>query len=85
MRSNLGAVGMRLRRRRRSPMSEFDRLPPPLRRWIARAALPWSPRSVARSYARARAAFGSEAAALAELDRLERRRLGLPIRDSARP
>lgn len=73
---NLGAVALPVRRRAASPMAEFDRLPPPLRRWLARAALPWSPRSVARTYARARAALGSEEAALAELDRIERRRIG---------
>lgn len=28
-----------------NPMARYDRLPPELRRWLAQAALPWSPRS----------------------------------------
>ena len=33
-----------LRRRRRScPITQYDRLPPELRHWLAQAALPWSP------------------------------------------
>ena len=58
-------------------MAEFDRLPPPLRAWLAAAALPWSPRSAARAYARASTRHGSDTpTALAELGRLEARRLG---------
>lgn len=57
-------------------MAVFDRLPPPLRRWLAGAALPWSPRSAARVFARALADTGSEDAALARLDRAERVTLG---------
>ena len=29
-------------------MAEYDRLPPALRRWLATAVLPWSPRSALR-------------------------------------
>nr|WP_281244852.1 DUF6525 family protein [Albimonas pacifica] len=75
---NRGAVPLRARRRAGDPMAEFDRLPPALRRWLAEAALPWSPRSAARAWARARrASGGDEAAALAALDALQARRLGL--------
>lgn len=44
-RGNLGDTSLRLRRRNRDPMRDFDRLPPELRRWVAQAALPWSPQS----------------------------------------
>lgn len=33
---------------RRRGMAEYDRLPPALRRWLATAVLPWSPRSALR-------------------------------------
>jgi hypothetical protein len=36
------------RRRAGNPMREFDALPPELRRWLADALLPWSPRSARR-------------------------------------
>jgi hypothetical protein len=57
--SNL-ATGLRRRRRGADPMAEFDRLPPDLRRWLALAALPWSPRSARRAYARGLAATGGD-------------------------
>jgi hypothetical protein len=41
-------------RRRPSGMTEYDRLPAPLRAWLAQAALPWSIRSVRRIWARHR-------------------------------
>lgn len=54
------------------PMREFDRLPQPLRRWLAEARLPWSPRSARRVWARALACNGGDAArALARLERAE--------------
>lgn len=57
-------------------MVEYDRLPADLRAWLAAAALPWSPRSVARAFALALAqAPRDRAAALAALDRLQERRL----------
>lgn len=74
--ANLGDTRLRRRRRDGDAMAEFDRLPPPLRAWLAAAALPWSPRSAARAFARASARHGSDTAAvLAELGRLEARRL----------
>jgi hypothetical protein len=53
-------------------MAAFDRLPPELRRWLHEAALPWSPQSVARLYARARAEEADTDAALARLTAAER-------------
>lgn len=54
-------------------MQDFDRLPPELRAWIARAALPWRPRSVKRSFEKAMARTKDKASALRELDRLQER------------
>lgn len=51
---NLGDTGLPLRRRGGNPMQEFDALPPDLRRWLAQAALPWSPASCRRIWQRAR-------------------------------
>ncbi|TPE47007.1 hypothetical protein FJM51_20875 [Amaricoccus solimangrovi] len=57
-------------------MADYDRLPADLRAWLAQAALPWSPRSVSRAFGRALARRrGDRTAALAELDRLQERRL----------
>ncbi|MET4127846.1 DUF6525 family protein [Roseovarius sp. MBR-6] len=64
---------------RRGPargLAEFDRLPPPLRRWLAQAALPWSARSARRLWGRVlRESGGDEARALARLDAIEAGRL----------
>ena len=68
MRRNLGDTGLTRRRRARDPMREFDGLPPPLRRWLTQAALPWSPASCRRIWARVRAAGGGEAEAIARLE-----------------
>ncbi|MFU8883019.1 MAG: DUF6525 family protein [Rhodobacterales bacterium] len=59
----------------RDPMAEFDRLPADLRRWLAGAALPWSPRSAHRAYLRALAELQVPAAALSRLDALQAARL----------
>lgn len=64
------------RRVARSPMADFDRLPPAARRWLAAAVLPWSARSVARVWHKAlHESGGDENAALAYLDRVEQARL----------
>ncbi|WP_172362260.1 DUF6525 family protein [Pseudogemmobacter hezensis] len=63
-------------RARARPMDRFDRLPPELRHWLARAALPWSPQSAARLWQKAlREAAGDRVAALSRLDRAEARLL----------
>ncbi len=82
MRQNL-RTSLRRRLRHGTPMAAFDRLPPVLRRWLAEAALPWSPRSVSRSWARALQHCGGDVgAALARLDTLER---ALIARDARAP
>lgn len=54
MRGNLGATSLRRRSRGGDPMRAYDALPPELRAWMAEAALPWSPHSCARLWAKAR-------------------------------
>ncbi|MFW8594284.1 DUF6525 family protein [Cribrihabitans neustonicus] len=65
-------LNSRLKRRRRegSPMQAYDALPPPLRRWLASACLPWSPASALRLWTRAGGSRDPEAAA-ARLDAAE--------------
>ncbi|SLN46560.1 DUF6525 family protein [Pseudooctadecabacter jejudonensis] len=55
------------------PMLGYDRLPAPLRLWMAHAKRPWSAKTVARSYDRALQRTGDAALALAELDALQDR------------
>ena len=60
----------------RSNMAAYDRLPPALRRWLAGAALPWSPSSARRAWRRAMwKALGRERVALTIMDALEAERL----------
>jgi hypothetical protein len=54
-------------------MRDYDQLPPELRAWLARAALPWAPRSVLRSYRKFYARTRDAGDALEALDGLERR------------
>ena len=62
------------------PMREFDALPAALRRWLSEARLPWSPRSVRKVWTRALARHGGDmAAALAILDRTERKTLSRDV------
>ena len=75
MRRNLRAGFVRRARAGRG-LSDYDRLPAPLRRWLAQAALPWSPRSARRLWGRALAESGGDVAqALARLDAAEARQL----------
>lgn len=86
-----------LKRKTRSrPMDRYDRLPPELRLWLAGAALPWSPCSVRRLWARlARECGGDPQAIRLRLDMAEARMLardagrvwgqGYPLEGSARP
>ena len=73
--TNLGATGLRRRRRPGDPMQDFDALPAELRRWLANAALPWSPESCRRIWLKAGAEGASIAERLDRLDRAERRTL----------
>lgn len=75
MNRNLGATTLRRKRRADDPMRSYDALPAPLRRWLSQAALPWSPASVRRVWARARAAGLDPQGALQALARAEERTL----------
>ena len=75
MSGNLGATALRRRARRAEPMRAYDDLPPELRRWMAQAVLPWSARSCARLWDRARRRGLDPEAALAALSRAEARTL----------
>jgi hypothetical protein len=75
MRRNLRS-GFPGRVRAARPLDAYDRLPAPLRRWLAQAALPWSVRSADRLWRRALAQCGGdEARALERLDAAEARQL----------
>lgn len=80
MRTNRGATSLRVKTRTGNPMQDYDRLPPELRAWLARAVLPWRPGSVQKLYARAMARTGDTGRALAQLDAAEHR---LIARDAA--
>ena len=77
-------VSTSLRRRRRAdPMQAYDALPRPLRAWMAQAALPWSPVSCRRIWAKAQAGGATPDDILARLTRAEQKtlsrdRLSLP-------
>ncbi|RQP05640.1 MAG: hypothetical protein D1H97_11315 [Paracoccus sp. BP8] len=70
------------RRRRPSPIAQYDRLPPELRRWLAQAALPWSPVSALRLWQKLMAETAGNAEAVCRrLDLIEARML---MRDAPR-
>ncbi|QFT59532.1 hypothetical protein FIU94_11925 [Sulfitobacter sp. THAF37] len=77
-------ISTTLRRRRRTdPMQAYDALPRPLRAWMAQAALPWSPASCRRIWAKARSEGERADDILARLARAEQKalsrdRLSLP-------
>lgn len=73
MTANRGRTSLKAKRRNENPMQEFDRLPPELRIWVARAALPWRAKSVRQAYERAVARTQDPTLALAELDKLQAR------------
>ncbi len=53
-------------------MTDYDRLPPELRAWVANALLPWRAVTVKRAYDRALSRVGHPDLALGELDRVQR-------------
>jgi hypothetical protein len=64
------------RRNRPRPMERYDRLPPELRRWLAGAALPWSPHSALKLWIRlCRECGGDSEAIRLRLERAEARML----------
>ncbi len=69
----------RARWRRTDPMAAHDRLPEPLRRWAADAALPWSAASLLRLWQRAMADTGCPTAACARLSRAEQSALSREV------
>ncbi|MEM9844043.1 MAG: DUF6525 family protein [Pseudomonadota bacterium] len=75
MNRNLGQCGLRRRRRRTDPMNAYDNLPPPLRRWLSGAALPWSPTSALRIWQKCRAQGLTADEAIASLSQAEARTL----------
>lgn len=75
MSGNLGATNLRRRRRRDDPMRMFDTLPTELRTWLTTAALPWSPRSCAKIWHKARREGLSPSQAIARLTQSERNAL----------
>lgn len=61
----MGNLATSLKRRSRGrAMDRYDRLPPELRRWLAAAALPWSPGSALRLWRRLRRDCAGDAEAL---------------------
>ena len=75
-RRNGGNSRLPVRRRRGDPMSAYDSLSPELRRWLATAALPWSPRSALRAWnAALRGTGGQPERARARLAQIELRLL----------
>jgi len=77
--SNLSSP--RIRWRAVNPMAEHDRLPAPLRAWLAQAALPWSAQSARRLWQRAMQETHCPDAALQHLKRAETKTLA---REAAR-
>ncbi|RBI84904.1 hypothetical protein DRV85_09540 [Rhodosalinus halophilus] len=60
----------------RNPLAEYDDLPPPLRAWLAQAAMPWSPRSALKIWQRVlRRSGGDVRRAQQEMTRIEAARL----------
>ena len=72
---NLGQTKLKKKRTKGDPMHEFDRLPPFLRSWVRDAVMPWSPTSVKRLYLKALKNTGNCSSALAELDKIQGKRL----------
>lgn len=70
------------RRNRPRPMERYDRLPPELRRWLAGAALPWSPRSALKLWTRLCRECGGDTEAIRR--RLERAEARLLAKDAAK-
>ena len=68
---NAGATSIKRRRRAEDPMRAYDRLPGPLRAWLAQAVLPWSPGSCLRIWRNGVRTGLAPAEIVTRLDRLE--------------
>ncbi|MFT5626707.1 MAG: hypothetical protein ACI8Z0_003218 [Lentimonas sp.] len=75
MTGNLGYTALKKRRRAADPMVTYDRLPQPLRSWLAGAVLPWSPKSCKRIWEKARSNGLSVDDAIVVLTEAERKTL----------
>lgn len=75
MTGNLGSTALKRRRRTTDPMTTYDTLPQPLRRWLAEAVLPWSPKSCKRIWGKARSNGLSVDDAIVVLTEAERKTL----------
>lgn len=75
MNTNLGQSSLRRKRRCGNPMAVYDSLPPPLRKWLSEAALPWSPVSARRIWQKSRAKGLSPEEALMSLSQAEAKML----------
>lgn len=71
MASNRGTTTLKCRSRTGDPMRAYDKMPAPLRQWVAGAKLRWRPRSVVVAYEKALDRTGNPTAALDELDRIQ--------------
>ncbi len=71
MKRNLGETKLRKRRGSSDVMSEFDKMPAILRKWLNEAVLPWGPKSVKRAYKKAFLRTGDPKLALNDLDRVQ--------------
>ncbi len=78
---NRGATSLPCRRRKGNGLTDYDRLPPELRAWLAHADLPWSVRSARTAFERALARTSCPARAVADLDRMQRKQIA---KDAAR-
>ena len=72
---NIGQSSLRGKRRVGNPMNDYDLLPPPLRRWLGQAALPWSPVSARRIWKKSKAKGHSVEEALSTLSKAEAKTL----------
>ncbi|AXT21434.1 hypothetical protein D1822_00680 [Phaeobacter inhibens] len=73
MTGNCGQTSLKRKPRRGNPMQDYDCLPPDLRRWISSAVLPWSAKSVHRTFNKALARTGDRTHAFGELNRIQRK------------
>ncbi len=81
---NLGTTSLPIRKRSEDPMTAYDRLPPDLRAWMQRAALPWSPRSCRAIWHRVKQNGGTDAQALARLAAVEAAMLARDVQTPGR-
>ncbi|MEM6308393.1 MAG: DUF6525 family protein [Pseudomonadota bacterium] len=72
---NMGQSSLRRKRVGSNPMATYDALPKPLRRWLAQAALPWSPSSAHRIWLKSQAKGMTDQETLNSLAHVEKQTL----------